>query len=123
MAEEINNAAVVIPRAIMLSVLINGILGFAMLISVLFCAGNIDDALKSPTGYPYIEIFYQATGSTTGTVLMCTIVLIIGIFGVVGILAAASRQIWSFARDQAVPCWRLWIQVRFSLSHHQSFTT
>ncbi|KAJ5482212.1 hypothetical protein N7475_001024 [Penicillium sp. IBT 31633x] len=114
MAEEINNAAVVIPRAIMLSVLINGILGFAMLISVLFCAGNIDDALKSPTGYPYIEIFYQATGSTTGTVLMCTIVLIIGIFGVVGILAAASRQIWSFARDQAVPCWRLWIQISTS---------
>lgn len=111
MAEEINNAAIVIPRAIMLSVLINGVLGFGMLIAVLFCVGNIDDALKSPTGYPFIEIFYQATESTAGTVLMCTILLIIGIFGVIGILAAASRQIWSFARDRAVPGWRLWIYV------------
>ncbi|KAJ5185657.1 hypothetical protein N7472_010497 [Penicillium cf. griseofulvum] len=111
MAEEINNAAIVVPRAMMLSVLINGILGFGMLIAVLFCSGNIEDALHSATGYPYIEILYRETGSTAGTVVMCTIVLILGIFGVIGILATASRQIWSFARDRAVPGWRLWSHI------------
>jgi amino acid transporter len=111
MAEEINDAAVVIPRAIMLSVLINGILGFGMLIAVLFCIGNIEDALNSSTGYPFIEIFYQGTKSTAGAVLMSTIILIVAVFGVIGILAVASRQLWSFARDQAVPGWRLWARV------------
>jgi hypothetical protein len=114
MAEEIHNAAVVLPRALMLTVLINGILGFGMLIAVLFCMGNIEDAVNSPTGYPFIEIFFQATGSITGTVLMTTILLIIAMFGIMGILAGASRQVWSFARDRAVPGWRLWIKVRTS---------
>jgi amino acid transporter len=111
MAEEINHAAIVIPRAIMLSVLINGILGFGMLIAVLFCIGNMEDALASSTGFPFIEIFYQATKSITGAVLMSTIILIVGIFGVIGVHAVASRQIWSFARDRAVPGWRVWTQV------------
>ncbi len=32
----------------------------------LFCAGNVENAEMSPTGYPFIEIFYQATNSTRG---------------------------------------------------------
>ncbi|KAJ5860478.1 amino acid/polyamine transporter I [Penicillium soppii] len=114
MAEEIHNAAIVIPRAMMLSVLINGILGFGMLIAMLFSMGDIEVALNSPTGYPFMEIFYQSTHSTAGAVVMSTILITIGIFGVIGILAAASRQFWSFARDRAVPGWRLWVQVSSS---------
>ncbi|KAJ5137874.1 amino acid transporter [Penicillium atrosanguineum] len=111
MAEEVANASVAIPRAIMLSVLINGSLGFGMLIGILYCAGDIDAALNSPTGYPYIEIFYQGTGSLSGTLAMCSILLIIGIASCIGMLAATSRQFWSFARDRGVPGWRLWTQI------------
>ncbi|CAG8224737.1 unnamed protein product [Penicillium salamii] len=111
MAEEIHNAAIVLPRAIMLSVLINGILGFSMLIAILFCMGNIQDALNTPTGYPFIEIFFHSTGSITGAVLLSTIVLLISMFGVMGMIAAASRQFWSFSRDRAIPGWRLWVKV------------
>ncbi|CAG7921999.1 unnamed protein product [Penicillium olsonii] len=111
MAEEIHNAAIVLPRAMMLCVLINGILGFGMLISLLFCMGDIQDALSTRTGYPFIEIFFHSTGSTVGAVLMSTIVLVISMFGVMGMLAAASRQFWSFSRDRAVPGWRVWSKV------------
>ncbi|KAB8222944.1 hypothetical protein BDV33DRAFT_201083 [Aspergillus novoparasiticus] len=31
-----------------------------------------------------------------------------------GLLAAASRQLWSFSRDRVVPGWRWWIQVSLS---------
>ena len=48
------------------SILLNGVLGFGMLIAVLFSAGKIDQALDSPTKYPYIEIFAQAVGSYKG---------------------------------------------------------
>lgn len=111
MAEEIHNAAIVLPRAMMLCVLINGILGFGMLIALLFCMGDIQDALSTRTGYPFIEIFFHSTGSTVGAVLMSTIVLVISMFGVMGMLAAASRQFWSFSRDRAVPGWRVWSKV------------
>lgn len=111
MAEEVGNATVAIPRAILLSVLINGILGFTMLIATLFCMGDVDKAINTPTGYPFIEIFYQATDSISGTLGMSSILLIIAICSVIGMLAATSRQFWSFARDRAVPGWRLWSHV------------
>ncbi|GIJ86412.1 hypothetical protein Asppvi_005300 [Aspergillus pseudoviridinutans] len=111
MAEEVRNASVAIPRAILLSVLINGALGFGMLIAVFFCLGDLDAALASPTGYPYMEIFRQATNSTSGALGMTSILLIIGVCSVIGMLAATSRQFWSFARDRAVPGWRIWSKV------------
>lgn len=113
MSEEISNASVAVPQSIMLSVLINGSLGFAMLIAVLFCVGDIDAALESPTGYPFMQIFLQATGSVAGTTVMCSIITVMGICTSVGMLASASRQFWSFARDRGIPGWRLWSKVRF----------
>lgn len=111
MAEEVKDASVAIPRAIMLSVLINGTLGFSMLIAVLFCLEDVDAALNSATGYPFMEIFYQATDSVSGALGMTSILLIIAICSVIGMLAATSRQFWSFARDRAVPGWRIWSKV------------
>ena len=69
-AEEIENAAVVIPRSMFISVILNGVLGFAMLLALLFCLGDLADALATTTGYPFIEIFYQATGSNAGASAM-----------------------------------------------------
>ena len=44
----------------------NGVLGFDMLVAVLFSAGDIQTALNSPTKYPYFEISVQAVGSNQG---------------------------------------------------------
>ncbi|KAJ5370884.1 choline transport protein [Penicillium cataractarum] len=111
MSEEITNAATAVPTSIMLSVLINGSLGFGMLLAMLFCLGDIEAALGSPTGYPFMAIFLQATGSVPGTAVMSSIVTTMGITTSVGMLASASRQFWSFARDRGIPGWRIWSQV------------
>ena len=73
--------------------------------------GDVDKALSTPTGYPFIEIFYQATDSISGALGMSSVLLIIAVCSVIGMLAATSRQLWSFARDRAVPGWRLWSHV------------
>ncbi|EIT82960.1 amino acid transporter [Aspergillus oryzae 3.042] len=101
MSEEITNAPVAVPRSIMLSVLINGTLGFSMLIAMLFCLGDIEAALVSPT----------ATHSVAGTATMGAIITTMGICTSVGMLASTSRQFWSFARDRGIPGWRLWSRV------------
>ncbi|MCJ1451253.1 hypothetical protein MMC28_001589 [Mycoblastus sanguinarius] len=66
LAEEIENAAIIIPRSMIFSVIFNGALGFGMLIAVLFCLGNADDALNTPTGFPFMEILTNAVRSTGG---------------------------------------------------------
>lgn len=70
MAEEVENASRVIPMSMIATVLLNGSLGFGMLIAILFQAGNISNALATPTGFPFIEIYASATGSISGASAM-----------------------------------------------------
>lgn len=112
MAEEVANAAKVIPRALILSVGINGCLGFGILIAMMFCTGpDLGGKLGAITGYPYMGIFLEATNSVSGSLAMSAIVIIIYVCAIMGLLAAASRQLWSFSRDRGVPGWRLWSRV------------
>lgn len=105
MSEEIANAAMDVPRSIVCSIIINGSLGFGMLIAVIFCMGNPDDALAAQTtiGFPFIEIFLQATGSVGGSTGMAAILVALAFSTTIGFLATASRMIWSFARDKGLP--------------------
>lgn len=37
--------------------LINGLVGFTMMLTILFCLGDVDAVLETATGYPFIQIF------------------------------------------------------------------
>lgn len=91
----------------MLTLVINGSLGFGMMLAVLFCLGDLDAALESPTHFPFMEIFLRATGSTAGAAVMISIVTALAMCANVGFLASASRMMWSFARDRGLPFWRI----------------
>ncbi|KAL6713984.1 hypothetical protein ACLMJK_008478 [Lecanora helva] len=101
MSEEVRNASKTIPRIMLATMLVNGALGFTMLITLCFSIGNLQDVLETPTGYPFIQVFYTATpqGATT----MASILVILSQFCAVTNMATASRQLFSFARDQGVP--------------------
>ncbi|EUC43273.1 hypothetical protein COCMIDRAFT_38752 [Bipolaris oryzae ATCC 44560] len=104
-AEEVKNATRVIPRVIQFSVLLNGTLGFAMIVAYLFCFGNLDELIKESAtlGYAYLYVFLKSTGSPAGAATMAMIMWVLGVCCLVGLMAATSRQLWSFARDNAVP--------------------
>ncbi|KAL8670085.1 MAG: hypothetical protein Q9168_005356 [Polycauliona sp. 1 TL-2023] len=106
MAEEIQNAAVVVPRAIVLSIFLNGTLGLGMALALLFCVGDIDAALNTATGFPFMEIFYQAVQNLPGAAIMVSLVIFLSLCAAIGQAASASRQLWAFSRDRAVPGWR-----------------
>lgn len=95
----------VVPQALVYSLLINGILAWAMVIALMFCAGNLDDAIaaEETVFYPFLEIFQQAVKSTAGTCIMAAIIVVLGVASTVGGFAASSRMLWSFARDRALP--------------------
>ncbi|KAI1403912.1 amino acid transporter [Hypoxylon fuscum] len=102
MSEEIENAAMNVPRAIFTTVMLNGSMGWAMVLAVLFCLGDIESVLNSPTGFPFIQVFYNGTGKAGATVMTVIIILVIWC-AVIGFAATASRMIWSFARDHGLP--------------------
>lgn len=123
MSEEIKDASTVVPRAVLISIVLNGSLGFAMLVAYIFCLGNLDEVLASQTtlGYPFLFVFQKGTGSTPGAAVMGLIVVVLGVCSTVGLVAATSRMLWSFARDRGVPFWSQFTKVIcphiFDLNH------
>ena len=70
-AEEIHNAPKVIPISMAFSTMLNGTLGFAMLLALLFCMpDDIESVLGSDTFYPFMNIYAYAVGSNTGATAM-----------------------------------------------------
>ncbi|KAI0397609.1 amino acid/polyamine transporter I [Xylariaceae sp. FL0594] len=92
MAEEIENPAVNVPRAIFTTMLLNGTIGWGMLIAILFCLGDIESALNSPTGFPFIQVFANGVGVPGATAMTIVIVVIIWC-AVIGFAATASRMV------------------------------
>lgn len=74
-----------------------------MLIAILFCMGDVNAALTSPTGYPFIEISTQATKSQAGDTALSAFIIAMFVLANIALVASASRQLWAFARDNGVP--------------------
>ncbi|KAF1949616.1 GABA permease-like protein, partial [Byssothecium circinans] len=111
LSEEIQNAAVVVPRSIMTGIMINGTLGFAMVVTVLCRAGDIEAALAENPAYPFMAIFKHAVNSTAGAAAMASLLFVLATSGTVGLLASSSRVFWAFSRDKGLPGWRIWSRV------------
>jgi amino acid transporter len=104
MSEEVKNAPRNVPRAMIISTVINGVLAFGILLATLFCMGNIEEALEAaPNGFPFIIIFASGVGSKAGATAMTSIIIVLELCSATAGLAAASRMMWSFARDRGLP--------------------
>ena len=106
MAEEIRNASRVVPWCMVLSIGVNGILGFGMILTVLYYGPTGDAlqaALDSPTGSPFEAIFAYAAGSVAGGIGLSVIVGFMTGMAVTNAFTAASRELWAFSRDRGVP--------------------
>lgn len=106
MSEEIYDAARNVPRAIIWSILINGMLGFGLLLGTLFTLGDLERVLKTRYDYLFIQIFLDNTGSIGGATTMACILLCLTFFSTIGLVASSSRMTWAFARDRGLPGWR-----------------
>ena len=106
MSEEIHNASTTVPHVIIWGTVLNGIFGLSMYLAILFCMGDVNNALTTDYIYPFIEVLMQATNSRAGSAVIVAVIILVDFALVVGVVAAASRMLWSFARDRGVPGWR-----------------
>ena len=98
-AEETRDASRVLPLGMMSTLVLNGLTGWIMVITFCFCIGNVEDAVNSPTGQPYIQVFYNATNSHAGATVMSAIIVFMTLCAIITNLATVSRQTFAFARD------------------------
>ncbi|KAF2187994.1 amino acid transporter [Zopfia rhizophila CBS 207.26] len=112
MSEELRDASYTLPRAMIWTAVSNSILGLLMLITMCFCLGDVESIIKTPTGYPFIQVIFNATESRVGTTVLASITVIMAIFGCVNNVATSSRQLFAFARDHGLPFGTFLAQVR-----------
>ncbi|KAI1472946.1 amino acid transporter [Daldinia caldariorum] len=105
MSEEIQSAPLVVPRALMYTVLINGALALGMAIAMIFCITDLDAAMAAVETmfYPFLQIADAAVKSTTGACLMAGVIFALTVAGSIGIYASTARMLWSFSRDKGLP--------------------
>ncbi|KAG6988546.1 PAN2-PAN3 deadenylation complex subunit PAN3 [Physcia stellaris] len=103
LGEEVRDASRTLPLALVWTYTIGAISGFIMMVTFCFSVGDISEAVESPTGQAYIQVFYTATKSRGGATAMSSIVTLLTFFNGVNNIASASRQMYAFARDNGLP--------------------
>ncbi|OJJ43195.1 hypothetical protein ASPZODRAFT_136388 [Penicilliopsis zonata CBS 506.65] len=105
LAEEVSHPAETIPRVITASMLLNGVVGFVMVLAVAFClSADVSAVLDSSTGFPFLQVFADSLpASRAGAVVLGAVVLLLTWACANGITTSASRMTWAFARDSGVP--------------------
>ncbi|KAK2878144.1 hypothetical protein FQN49_001119 [Arthroderma sp. PD_2] len=110
MSEETHDAAVRGPVAIQTAVVVSGIFGWMLTVTMCFCVTDLEAILNSPTGLPAAQIFLNAGGRTGGTIMWSFAVLVQFFTGCSAMLAD-TRMAYAFARDDALPFSKVWAKV------------
>ncbi|CAO3679257.1 unnamed protein product [Umbelopsis ramanniana] len=110
LSEECKNASTAAPRAIVQSVSSVAITGWVLILAIAFTVPSIDDALASATGMPMAQILYVNCGKPATLVLWLCVILVQFFTGSATVVAA-SRVIFAFARDNALPFSKYWKKI------------
>ncbi|MCO5562917.1 hypothetical protein L7F22_016553 [Adiantum nelumboides] len=111
MAEECNEAARQLPKALALAVPTGCIAGLFFIIPICATLPPLADIIENSGGQALPYIFARVMGTPGGGVGLTALVLIITLFCSISITVAASRCTWAFARDDAIPGARWWAKV------------
>ncbi|KAL4765450.1 amino acid permease [Aspergillus foveolatus] len=102
MSEETHDAAILGPIAIQSAVVVSGVMGWILTISLCFCLTDYDGILNTPTGLPAAQIFLNAGGKTSG-MIMWGLAVLVQLFTGCSAMLADTRMAYAFARDEALP--------------------
>ncbi|MEU6892392.1 amino acid permease [Streptomyces sp. NPDC046557] len=110
LSEETSNASVSAARGIVRSIWVSWIAGFALLAGLTFAIQDYAAVQGSTTGVPPAQIFLDALGSGGASALLL-VVIVAQLFCGNAEVAAASRMVFAFSRDNALPGSALWRKV------------
>ena len=109
MSEETEGASEAVAKGVINTILVSAVFGYILILAVTFAIPNLDDALD-PTknsGYPVIYILDNALSSGWSSTLL-VIAAVAQLFCGYASVTAASRMLFAFSRDGAVPGSAIW---------------
>jgi len=112
MTEETHNAAMSGSIGIVTSIGASALLGWFLILGLLFSIQDFQGTLNTPTGEPVLQIFLDTVGSKGAIVLM---VIVIGAMFFCGTfsITSNSRMMYAFSRDGALPSFLHKVDDRF----------
>lgn len=116
LCEEVESPQLHVPRAMVISVVVSGVMGLLYIIPVLFVLPDIATLLEVTSNQPVGIMFEMITGSKPAAMGLLLLLIGIFVFSTIGASVAASRYTYAFARDGAIPGHRLWSRVNKRLA-------
>ncbi|KAK7452628.1 polyamine transporter tpo5 [Stygiomarasmius scandens] len=102
MTEETTNAAMSGSIGIVMAIGVSAVLGFFLLVSLLFSIQDLDRTVNSETGQPVAQIFIDTVGMD-GAIVLMTIAIGAMFFCGTFSITSNSRMMYAFARDGGLP--------------------
>ncbi|MFI2369158.1 amino acid permease [Streptomyces sp. NPDC018833] len=110
LSEETSNASVSAAKGIVRSIWVSWIAGFALLAGLTFAIQDYTGTQETATGVPPAQILIDALGDGAASALLL-VVIVAQLFCGNAEVAAASRMVFAFSRDNALPGSALWRRV------------
>lgn len=104
LAEETNEPARVVPRAMWQAIVSVGGLGMLFLIAITALLGDVTAMTASPT--PIADVITRVLGPVVGSLLLLLVIISIFACGLV-ILLSGTRLVWAMSRDERFPGWQM----------------
>jgi amino acid transporter len=102
MSEETHNASMSGPLGIIMAIGVSALLGWFLLLGLLFSIQDYDLTIASSTGQPVTQIFLDTVGEKGAIVLMVIVIVAMFFCGTFSI-TSNSRMMYAFARDGGIP--------------------
>jgi len=106
LSEETHEASVTAAKGVVNSVLVSAICGWVLVLALTFAIKDLN-AVAGAGSFAVTELLDQALGKT-GAELMLFIAVIAQLFCGMSAVTSASRMLFAFSRDRAVPGHRIW---------------
>jgi len=115
MCEEVERPATQVPKAMVITIIINAVGGLLFLVPLMFVLPDLASLVALPSGQPVPTIIKSAVGSSGAAIALLSPLMVLAILCGVACTTAASRCTWAFARDGAIPGSKWWKQVHPTL--------
>ncbi|KAI9367334.1 amino acid/polyamine transporter I [Aspergillus egyptiacus] len=112
MCEEVKSPRTQVPKAIVGTVILNTLAGLLFLLTIItVMPASLTEILNTSSGQPLPTIVKSATAHSGGAFALLIPLIILALLCGIACTTAASRCLWAFARDGAIPAARIWKRV------------
>jgi amino acid transporter len=106
LSEETRGASLAAARGVLMSVVISAVAGYVLIMALTFAIQDLGPVTEAG-GMAVIALLTGAVGDGLAEVLLF-IAVVAQLFCGMSAVTSASRMLFAFSRDRAVPAWRVW---------------